>query len=956
MTHIKRLVIQGFKSFAPKTEIHFGQGINVIVGPNGSGKSNISDALCFVLGRLSIKSMRAAKASNLLFMGSKYTKPAKEASVELVFDNTNKTFSFEAPEVSLKRVVRHNGQSIYKINDEVKTRAEIVETLAHAGIDPHGFNLVLQGQIQAIVKTHPEERRKIVEEVAGISIYEMRKEKSIKELDKTEERLKEISTILRERTAFLRNLEKERSQALRYKELETTIKRCKASILSRRIQDKQKEVENIQKTILEKTAQRDKIKESIRQTQDSIDEMNENISKINKHIQRSTGLEQETLRTQISNLRAEIEGLKVRKENFEHRQQEIERRIEEMQKSIPENESEILELRKESPMVAKKQEELKKKKEELKQIEEEKKQVYTLRTELNAVKERIRDKELNLERLSSQSDSILKQIEEYSTDIEYETRESCEKEISSLKKSVQDYKIKIEELVKLELEQNRKITSSETTIASSEKIKSQVQSIEVCPLCQNKMTPDHLSHVLSDSDSKIEESRKIISISEEEISKIFNSKKGFQEELQKLGMRQSKLENELHTHRIITDKKSQIKSLLEQEEKLKTEIKSLQVKRDNLQSHTLDTSRIDEKYGAKIMEIEEISARTTEDIDKTLMYKERELERMKEVIKLSKRDLGEMEQEVTEIAETIESKIETLEKKEEEDAELTAKFKKLFAERDKLQEIIQEKSYELSSSQTSAAQIEEQVNYLKVGNAKLSAEREAIEMELKEFSGIELIKSPLSFLDEKLKKSQEAISTIGPTNMRALEVYDGVKEEYDKVYEKVQTIENEKNEILRIIEEIDKKKKKSFMKTFNGISDLFSSNFSKLSSKGQAFLELEDKEDIFNGGVNIVVKLAKGKYFDVTSLSGGEQTLIAISLLFAIQEFRPYHFYVLDEIDAALDKRNSERLSALLRKYMKDGQYIVITHNDALIMDSDILYGVSMHEGVSKILSLKLSE
>ena len=198
------------------------------------------------------------------------------------------------------------------------------------------------------------------------------------------------------------------------------------------------------------------------------------------------------------------------------------------------------------------------------------------------------------------------------------------------------------------------------------------------------MTPDHLSHVLSDSDSKIEESRKIISISEEEISKIFNSKKGFQEELQKLGMRQSKLENELHTHRIITDKKSQIKSLLEQEEKLKTEIKSLQVKRDNLQSHTLDTSIIDDKYGAKIMEIEEISARTTEDIDKTLMYKERELERMKEVIKLSKRDLGEMEQEVTEIAETIESKIETLEKKEEEDAELTAKFKKLFAERDKL--------------------------------------------------------------------------------------------------------------------------------------------------------------------------------------------------------------------------------------------------------------------------------
>jgi len=89
-------------------------------------------------------------------------------------------------------------------------------------------------------------------------------------------------------------------------------------------------------------------------------------------------------------------------------------------------------------------------------------------------------------------------------------------------------------------------------------------------------------------------------------------------------------------------------------------------------------------------------------------------------------------------------------------------------------------------------------------------------------------------------------------------------------------------------------------------------------------------------------------------LSGGEQTLVALSLLFAIQEFKPYHFYIFDEIDAALDKRNSERLAALLNQYMKSGQYIVITHNDAIIMKSNVLYGVSMQEGVSKILSLKV--
>jgi chromosome segregation protein len=94
----------------------------------------------------------------------------------------------------------------------------------------------------------------------------------------------------------------------------------------------------------------------------------------------------------------------------------------------------------------------------------------------------------------------------------------------------------------------------------------------------------------------------------------------------------------------------------------------------------------------------------------------------------------------------------------------------------------------------------------------------------------------------------------------------------------------------------------------------------------------------------------------VTSLSGGEQTMVALALLFAIQEHKPYHFYIFDEIDAALDKRNSERLAGLLNQYMKMGQYIVITHNDAIIMDSDVLYGVSMHEGVTKILSLNLNE
>ena len=217
MPYIKKLVMKGFKSFARETTMNLDKNTNLIVGPNGSGKSNITDALCFVLGRLSIKSMRAAKASHLIFAGNKNYKGSNEAFVEIIINNEDKTFALEEKEIKIRRIVRKNGQSIYKINNETKTRQEVLELLGQAGIDPHGFNIVLQGEIERFVKMPADDRRKVIEEVAGISVYEMRKEKSLKELEKTEEKLRQINTVLRERTNYLKNLENEREQALRFK-------------------------------------------------------------------------------------------------------------------------------------------------------------------------------------------------------------------------------------------------------------------------------------------------------------------------------------------------------------------------------------------------------------------------------------------------------------------------------------------------------------------------------------------------------------------------------------------------------------------------------------------------------------------------------------------------------------------------------------------------------------------
>ena len=916
--------------------------------------SNISDALCFALGRLSIKSMRAAKAKNLMFMGSKEIKPAKEAYVELVFDNSDKAFAIDSDEISLKRIVRHTGQSIYKINNEAKTRSEVIETLAQGGIDPYGFNIILQGQIQSVVRMHPEDRRKIIEEVAGIAIYESRKEKSLKELEKTDSRLKEISTILRERTAYLRNLENERSQALKFKELETTVKRSKASILHKKIGEKKKELESIQKSIEAKIKQKDNIRSEGGKIQSNLDSLSEKINQINKHIQKSSGVEQDALHDQISNLKAEMEGLRVRKENYENRESEIEKRIEEMTKSMPQLEAEINDLKKKSPLMEKKSNELKRKKDELALIEDERKKLFSVKTELNSLKERVKDKERQLGRITGESESLLKQLEENSERLSYRDEETCFQAINELRNSLIDNKNKIESLSKAELDSEKLISVLENEIKRIGKIKTDVGKIDLCPLCQSKITENHKEHVFVESEGKIKEANDKLEKTFAELEKIKTQKQVISIEIEKIEEKGSFASNELNKHKNIKDKKEQLKKVVNEEKTVKNEIKLLEDRRKGLEEKTLDIGKIEEKYDSKILEIEEISARNEENIDTTILYKERELENIKNIIKRSKKDLEDIESEIEELSSNFENKTNNLAEKEEQERTLNEKFKKMFEEREKMQNDIQADNLKFSEAQNEARAIEDQINYLKIGNAKLDAEREAIQMEMNDFVGIELLQGSMAVLEEKLAKSQESLMRIGSINMRALEVYDEIKKEYDAVQEKVTTLDNEKQQILKIIEEIDNKKSRTFMKTFRAMSDLFSQNFAKLYTKGTAFLDLENKENIFEGGVNIVVKLAKGKYFDVTSLSGGEQTLVALSLLFAIQEYKPYHFYIFDEIDAALDKRNSERLAGLLQQYMKAGQYIVITHNDAIITESDVLYGVSMHEGLSKILSLKV--
>ena len=952
MVFIKKLVMYGFKSFPRKTEIPFNREINIILGPNGSGKSNVSDALCFVLGRLSIKSMRAAKARNLIFLGTKSASPAKEASVEIVFENSDRTFSIDKNEISIKRIVRRNGQSIYKINNETKTRQEILSLLALAGIDPNGFNIILQGEIQNFVQMQTEERRKIIEEVSGISIYELRKQKSIKELEKTEEKVKEAMTILRERTAYMNNLKKEREQALRFKKLEKNVKIFKASIINHDLIRKKKEKEKIDLEILKKDKEKEKYKQEKLNLETEITNINSKINFINSTIQKSTGLEQEKLNQEIADLRAELTGMKVKLENHENRISEIDRQKQELSQAINDNEVSVKKLQKESPSITSRQKEIEIKKQELEKLEEQRKKFYMIKSELKSIKERLNDKNSVLQNYTSESRFLFEQIK--SIVIELFDKNTNADKVDSLKFSLAEKRELLVNLNKREIELEKISYVNELEIEKQNTLIEKISKMDICPLCKSKMTEEHLTSIKDETFPKIDFLKKEVEKSDKELSEVYIKKDLLKNSIEQVDSEISKRDSDMIKLSNIDEKKEQIKILYEKIEQSKEELLKLEKRKKILEEIFDKNTNIEQKYEIARVEIQEVSLRNKENVNSEISSKLRELERSKILLKQLSRNEEDRNDELQEIKKIMKEKERLLENKKKQEEELSKKFRELISQVNLLQGKIRENELNISQKQNVLSNIEHGINNFKLEKARIGAEIEGLEMEILEFPNIQIIKTNKESLLINLNKTREILSRIGSVNLRSLEVYDFVKKEYDIIKEKIELINKEKEGILKIIHEIDIKKKKTFVRTLNELNEIFSRNFSMLNEKSQVSLGLENRKDPFDGGVEVIVKAGHGKYFDVRSLSGGEQTMIALSLIFAIQELKPYPFYILDEIDAALDKRNSGRLAGLLQKYMKQGQYIVITHNDEIITNATTLYGISMHDGISKIISLKV--
>lgn len=319
MVKIEKIVIQGFKSFKRKTSIPIHEGFSVITGPNGVGKTNVSDALCFVLGKSSSKNLRAKKGHELIFHGSNKKDKSDYAMVAIYFHN-NGEIPIDDKIVSVSRRINRAGVSTYRLNGKVVTKQQAVDILSPAGIHPDGQNIIQQGEVTNLVELDPTQRRHIIDDISGISEYDDKRNKALKEMDKIDQKVKEAEIILHERESIMERLSKDREAALKYKKMDTELNHVRAAIVWKGFSETEDNLQQITKQVEDKTKELEKLEVDVRKYDKDLEAQEDKLEEITKDvIQASSQIE---ITKKIARLQAEIESVKSR---IDSNKREIER-------------------------------------------------------------------------------------------------------------------------------------------------------------------------------------------------------------------------------------------------------------------------------------------------------------------------------------------------------------------------------------------------------------------------------------------------------------------------------------------------------------------------------------------------------------------------------------------------------------------------------------------------------
>ena len=371
--YLKRIEMQGFKSFADKTVLEFMPGITSVIGPNGSGKSNIVDCIKWILGEQSMKELRSGKSSDVIFSGTQTRKSLGFAEGSLIFDNSDGILPIEYTEVTVTRKIYRNGETGYYINKVPCRLKDISELFMDTGIGKDGYSIIGQGRIDEILSSKSEDRRSVFEEAAGIVKYKTRKEESEKKLEHTKLNLLRINDILTEIEANIEPLKKQADKARKYLSLKEELKSIEVGLFVYNIEKTKKDIEKIKEDVDILTSNCNSEEGNLEKIKALKEELKENIDEITNKIEatQNIGFESQKKLEQInSNIKlyeSNIENNEQKKEEYSNDIKELKERIKQKQEELDSKENRMSSLKENKEKYAK---ELKEKQEELKQIME----------------------------------------------------------------------------------------------------------------------------------------------------------------------------------------------------------------------------------------------------------------------------------------------------------------------------------------------------------------------------------------------------------------------------------------------------------------------------------------------------------------------------------------------------------------------------------------------------------
>jgi chromosome segregation protein len=1050
--YIKRLEMVGFKSFFNKTILHLEPGVTAVVGPNGCGKSNIFDAIRWVLGEQSMKSLRASETQDVIFNGTDLKEPLSMAEVSLTFDNANRFLNMPEDEIVVTRRIFRSGESEYLLNKNAVRLKDILDLIMDSGIGAESYSLVAQGKIDLILSVRPEERRMVFDEAAGINKYKSQKKEAARKLEETQANLLRVNDIITEVKRQISSLERQANKARRYKEIFEELKAKEISVGNLQQQ-------NLNKRRLEILAQTDHLLKVQQDLSYTIQEAEMKFSHRQQDLDALQGIIMETrkeiltLDNQLLRNKEHINFNQERIKELELHKQYLQTQLDQTKNKVLIDEEKLKSFQEEyagiNNDVAEKNGLLRQKEDELhlittsikkslEQITLAKREVVDLCSQAAGIKNETQDTlskqqihlarkrrlELEMVKVSEEKQTVQNQLDSTAQELEVSRKavEETQQKIAVAKDELKKEQVFLSDIHLKIQESERQILTLTSHKDFIQKLKTKYEDISESMLATvylDKLPAEKVTGLLVKINSFQEQELKLSGEAkpfdldtQKIIQKIENIQTGLgllsEEKLRKeahideLNVNIAKLNHLLREQDIaLANKMTIYQGIREQSQKIKEEqeLIALELSETEKELLALDGRLVVLRAGHADLE------KKQRDRDELIGYEEASInnnnvakEEVLVAITQTKTELGALvkrihsEQATLKILEdafqqderylvNLKDQIKDADNKKEsfimlsKDCEIKiGQALELIAEKNNL---LKEKENQYRAladgAQGAIKKIESERNQL----AALKDESYALQMQIKDVDfnlqglkerilvtyKIDLDSPSLPSVDidqalveQEIQALKAKLDSLGNVNLVAIEEYDELKKRYDFLTQQHSDLSTAGESLHEAILKINRSTRKMFLETFELIRQEFRNYFRLLFNGGDAQIFLTDEQDVLDSGIEIICRPPGKKLQNILLLSGGEKSMSAIALIFAIFKVRPSPFCVLDEIDAALDEANVERYSRLLQEFTKNSQFIIITHNKRTIVNADVMYGITMEEsGVSKIVSVKFA-